>query len=118
MRHLVDSDYSAEYLAVLNMAKEYDTFREFVSQAKVDLAVFIPYDDKELGFHLPKNDKSHELNLLNHELLQEGYQSEIRLEKKFEEFQQKGLSKTHIQIHLHYPGSRLFLFDSACSCVL
>lgn len=82
-----------EYLATLDMAVEYGVFKRFVEKIKIDLAVFMPYDDKQIVEYLPDNGKDHELNLLSHVLHFEGYQTEITLENEFKEFQTKTFSK-------------------------
>lgn len=84
----------AEYLALLDMEEEYYTFKTFVESCQVYLAVFEPFDDEQLKRYLPGEEGSHELGLFKHELFKEGYQSEIRLEEKFEDFKSKTFAKT------------------------
>jgi len=84
----------AEYLAVLDMEEEYYSFKTFVENCQVYLAVFEPFDDEQLKQYLPDQQGSHELWLFKHELFKEGYQSEIRLDEKFEDFKEKTFAKT------------------------
>ncbi|MBS1598463.1 MAG: hypothetical protein JST75_09555 [Bacteroidetes bacterium] len=77
------------YIAALDMQEEYNGFKEFVESINIDLAFFMPYNDDELATYQSQNSKSHELHLLTHELYQEGYQAELRLEKDFEFFKSK-----------------------------
>lgn len=83
----------SEYLAVLEMQDEYYGFKKFIADLNIDVAIFVPYDDSQIQSYLPENLKSHELNLFSHELFEEGYQSEIRLDDNFQQFQKKTFEK-------------------------
>lgn len=83
----------SEFMAILNMEQPYAAFRKFILDAKVDLALFIPYSDSQLKEVFPENDFSHEIALLDHQLVEEGYQSEILLEEDFATFKAKTFAK-------------------------
>lgn len=83
----------AEFIAILDMDPEYKILQTFVKKTELDLAVFVPYSDTQLLHALPENKKSHELNFVDHQLHEEGYQSEILLSETFAEFKQKTLAK-------------------------
>jgi hypothetical protein len=76
-----------EYTAILNMEEEYHTFRAFIEAAKVDTAIFVPYNDEQLAKYLPDIEANHELHFLNHQLFKEGYQANITVPAAFSEFQ-------------------------------
>lgn len=78
-----------EYTAVLDMKDLYENFKSFLEEIKIDLGIFIPYDDETLRKNQPNNTKNHELNLFTHELSGEGYQSEVKPDAVFEDFQHK-----------------------------
>ncbi|MCG9911528.1 MAG: hypothetical protein MH137_09535 [Flavobacteriales bacterium] len=81
-----------EYLALLGMKNEYYHYRDFVNNLKLDIAVFIPFDDEKLSTYLPNNTKSHEAHLFGHEIRKEGYQSHIILNDDFAMFQNRVFS--------------------------
>ena len=76
-----------EYIAILNLEEDYHTFRAFIETAKVDTAIFVPYNDEQLAIYLPDIEPNHELQFLNHQLFKEGYQANIKMPAAFLEFQ-------------------------------
>lgn len=82
-----------EFIAILEMEPEYVSFKKFVTEAKVDLALFVPYSNVQLVDVFPEKNLSHESALFDHQLSEEGYQSEILLEEDFSKFRNKVLTK-------------------------
>lgn len=82
-----------ELLAVNDMEDVYQTFREFVTGVDIDIAIFIPFDDAQMKTFMPEEDLMLEPRLFSKQIQMEGYQSQIVLEKDFQEFKRKTKAK-------------------------
>jgi hypothetical protein len=80
-----------DYLAMLDMGDVYNEFKEFIREIEMDISIFVPFTDEQMKTYLPENSATHELSLFDHELHEEGYQAEIRLDESFEDFKKKRL---------------------------
>lgn len=75
-----------EYLALLDMEEEYEVMKEFIHESKIDLGLFVPHHGIDsTSTHLIKDKENDLEELLFSQSVREGYQSEIRLFKKFDE---------------------------------
>lgn len=82
-----------EFMSLLDMGDDYRSLRAFVLKTEIDLGLFIPYSDAQLKSAFPDDAGSHELLLFDHQLQEEGYQSEVTVEEDFEIFKSKTKSK-------------------------
>lgn len=82
------------YIGILDMKEDYYAFKDFIKEIDIYVAVFVPFTDDEFMMHLPAVVGSHELNLFDHELRQEGYQRGITLNENFEVFKSEILENT------------------------
>lgn len=75
-----------EYLVILDMEEEYAIISEFVKEKKIDLGIFVPHHSKNsTSIHLIK-DKDNDLEeQLFSKSVHDGYQSETRLTKLFDD---------------------------------
>lgn len=81
-----------DFIAILDMEDVYNEFKEFFKEIKVDISMFIPFTDEQIKTYLPEISSTHELSLFDHELHEEGYQAEVRLDDSFEDFKYKRLA--------------------------
>ncbi|QSB24968.1 hypothetical protein [Flavobacterium sp. CLA17] len=90
-----------EFLAILNMEKEYITFRDFVIKNKIDLGLFIPHVKINGRNDLIKNQAADLEQLLFSQSVFEGYQTEIKLPEKFQDFRES-LCRNKNEFEYHY----------------
>lgn len=86
-----------EFIAILGMEKEYSEFKEFIQQANIDIALFVPFKDDEVTSFLPDTLGTLEERLFMSSIIKEGYQSEILLEDNFVDFTKKTKNKTEFK---------------------
>ena len=85
-----------ELLAAFKMESAYYEFRSQLID--IQLSTFIPFSDNLLHSYFPDISNSHEELLFSHELYEEGYQSEIKLDENFLDFYTKTKNKKEYEI--------------------
>jgi hypothetical protein len=82
-----------EYFAVFDLKEDYEKVVGFLKETKIDLAIFVPYDDAQLANETELPAKNHEIALFDHMLVREGYQSQVSYYHDYEAFKNKAASK-------------------------
>jgi len=82
-----------EYFAVFDLKEDYEKVVGFLKETKIDLAVFVPYDDVKLAGETGLQAKNHEIALFDHMLVREGYQSQVSYLLDYETFKNKAATK-------------------------
>jgi len=82
-----------EYFAVFDLKEEYEQVVGFLKETKIDLAVFVPYDNAQLASEPEISAENHEVALFDHMLIREGYQSQVSYFHDYETFKTKAASK-------------------------
>jgi hypothetical protein len=88
-----------ELLAVCDMKDEYYKNKKVVLEIGVDIAVFIPFNNKELINYLSDSAPEHEILLFTKTINEEGFQSEVILDEDFDKFKEKTLNKNEFTYH-------------------
>ena len=83
-----------EFLGILKMENEYKKFRDFISDIKIDIGVFVPFKDDNINEFLPEISDTLETRLFKKTINNEGYQSEILLDQEFNLFTNKTKAKS------------------------